>query len=490
MDALPALSIGGMLAQSDRGLTTVGDSIRLAVEALFTPLGAGAALSAAVFAAVCLFWRHGLLLAGSAQLYMLTLSYGDQRWFDNTLVQPFAALRTHGRSIAFVLLMLMLLKSLLGPRGWRTRIVLGATVVFALFQAYYLARLSLNEPLRGVLGLGSAAMTMLAFTVGIGKSIQDDSGLDRVVRMVGWASFGFLATNLLQISLSYGTSVASNRLVGVSGNAQLTGFICVVFILANAYLFARAPLLGPTRLVHGAAIGVLGLMLLWTGSRTGVLSGFVGILVFHRAQVGRLLVLGIIAGVVLLAASLVFSESFIGINRLIDGENTRRLVWTIALEEFAGAPLFGVIGERDQLVFSIESSLFSTLSLLGLSGAVPLMGFVMLLVGGLLRLWSLRWQGRVMPEAADLVLAWCASLLVASVFEGFLLGIMTFAVTVLYLSLAMLAYLFDDAEHPVEDDPEWEACDDASEPPLELSAQGAAAGQGFVEDQGFSRSYQ
>lgn len=443
------------LAQSRAELGTVSEAIGAVLRAVATGPGLAAALVAAVFAACCLLWSRGLLLAGALQIYILTLSFGNQRWFDNTLIEPLGTLRSHGRSIAFALLVLMLLKSSLASRGWRPRLVPAACWVFLLFQGYYLLRLGLNEPLRGALGFASVAMTWASFVLGVGKSLQHDPDVDAAVRMVAWASFAFIASNIAQLSLSYGTSVASNRFVGVSGNAQLTGYICAVFLLANMYLFVRAPLIGPTRLLYGAAVGTLALMLLWTGSRTGVLSGLVGFMMFNRAQVGRILVLGALAGLVVLGLSFVFTESFIGINRLIEGENTRREVWALALDEFAAAPLFGVIGQRDDTVSAVESSLFSTLSLLGLSGGLPLLLFVCMYGALLLRVWSLRRQGRTLPLAADLCMAWGAVLLVASVFEGFLLGIQAFAITMLYLNLAITAYLVDDAEHPADPGEEW-----------------------------------
>jgi hypothetical protein len=68
---------------------------------------------------------------------------------------------------------------------------------------------------------------------------------------------------------------------------------------------------------------------------------------------------------------------------------------------------------------------------------------VLSIVGILPRLGYLRWNRLISAEQGDLVIAGISVVLVGSVFEGFFLGILSFAVVWLYALFTMTSYLFE-----------------------------------------------
>lgn len=432
-----------ILAQNQN--VSVTDTIRYAIESLLTPTGLIALCIGLPLLATILFWRHGMFLGAVLIVFLMTMMQLNDRWFDNTLISPLQQIRDFAKFITVVLLGTMTLGAALGGRSARARLIGFPLVAFFLFQTLYMWRLGLqNDLVRGGLGWITTIMLMVSFAIGLGRRIEDDRGFDRFVSVFGYASLIYIAANLAQLGLGYRNVVAGFRLMGISGNAQLMAYICTLFLLTNIYLFGRYSLGSPMRWIYGISLGFLSFFIIWTGSRTGALCGIIGVLAYFRLRVGRFALISALGAAVLFAAASLFSESFLGISRFLEGGNTRRDVWLQAWSEFVSAPVFGTIGMRDnETVTTIESSYLATLSLLGLVGFAFLMTSVLSIVGILPRLGYLRWNRLISAEQGDLVIAGISVVLVGSVFEGFFLGILSFAVVWLYALFTMTSYLFE-----------------------------------------------
>src|SRR5205823_1189413 len=112
-----------------------------------------------------------------------------------------------------------------------------------------------------------------------------------------------------------------------------------------------------------ALVGFLIIMLVWTGSRTGVLMALVGLTVLFRARIGRLALSGVAIGVFVLLALQIYNESTASFSDMFIRGDTRSHVWGTLLEQFRDHLAWGAMGEQ----FSVgESSYLSVAANMGL----------------------------------------------------------------------------------------------------------------------------
>jgi hypothetical protein len=119
-------------------------------------------------------------------------------------------------------------------------------------------------------------------------------------------------------------------------------------------------------------------------------------------------------------------------------------VWMNMLGEFFAHPLAGVIEGRDIAVS--ENSYLAVASRVGLLGLVPMMIALVLIGLALFRLQRLRRYLGNDALAADVVTAGIVSLLVGSVFDGYLVGTISFQLFYFQVALAIATFLLDYAE--------------------------------------------
>jgi Na+-transporting methylmalonyl-CoA/oxaloacetate decarboxylase gamma subunit len=213
---------------------------------------------------------------------------------------------------------------------------------------------------------------------------------------------------------------------------------------------------------HAIQIGLLLMLIVWSGSRMSALSVAVGLIFFYRLRIGKILVFGIVSGIVLFIAVSLFPDSLTKVDRFTSGLDTRSAVWAARIDDFKSNPLFGTIGaQNDQEVNASESSYLSTAALMGVTGLLLLALTVFSMVTSAIKCWIHRRCTNFSTESADIVIAGIAMILFASIFEGFFLGILSMAVVFLYLLLTIAAYLLDAASQPENEaepsDPEDES---------------------------------
>ena len=407
--------------------------------------------------------KRGPLLAVSIVFFTLCFGYLESNFFDNTLIGPLQALRDSSRPLTVIFLFSLCLSAPRTDRGWRMSFVLFATLAFYVFQSMYLLRLLLaGESVRSILGILTDGLLFVGIVYGLGRRIQSQLDVDSILRALSIASALFLACNIMQLGFGYGQAIGQGRFMGVSGNPQLAGFVCAVFVIVNCYSHSRSSLKSWMSYYHAIQIGLLLMLIVWSGSRMSALSVAVGLIFFYRLRIGKILVFGIVSGIVLFIAVSLFPDSLTKVDRFTSGLDTRSAVWAARIDDFKSNPLFGTIGaQNDQEVNASESSYLSTAALMGITGLLLLALTVFSMVASAIKCWIHRRCTNFSTESADIVIAGIAMILFASIFEGFFLGILSMAVVFLYLLLAIAAYLLDAASQPENEaepsDPEDES---------------------------------
>jgi O-antigen ligase/polysaccharide polymerase Wzy-like membrane protein len=373
-------------------------------------------------------------------IWVSTLGSYDKIWIDNTLVFPLEQIRAYGRPITVGLLLALLIPTIRAQRGWRSRLILGGTVLFFLYELLFSARITAGGLVsRGLVG---AIVYILIFCVlgyGLSRWIQtyrDVRGLLFGVMLTGAL---FVGGTFYQLILNRSAIVWNSRLFGTTGNPQHAGVLIALSLLVMCYLFMQERKT-IYRLLLGATIGLMVLMLIWTGSRTGVLMAVIGLGLLFRARIGKLFVISLVCGLFLYIAIGFFQESTEGVSRLVSTENTRGAVWLQMIDEFKSAPLFGMIPQEIEIQ---ENSYLSAAARTGMIG-IAVLGIAMLtIIGSLAKLQMHRANLGEHTLLADLVTAGMVSLAVGAMFEGYLLGMLSSQIFLIYIYLAILAFLLD-----------------------------------------------
>ena len=464
---LPTTS-SALLAQA----SNVSDIVSATFEVLTTPSGMLGAAIGFVFLAAVFIRRDGPYIGGAAVIVFMTMMAQENKYFDTTLIGPLHALRDVARVGSLAVLALMAANLAMAPANLRQRRATLAMVLFFAFETLYLGRLALHgEVSRAALGWLADLLILLAFGIGFGKKLDTEADFERYVRMFGAASIVFVVLNITQLLLGYRYAIAGGRFAGISGNPQLAGYVCAVFILFNTHIFTTSKFGSPARWIYAITLGILAILILWSGSRTSALCAVAGLLAYFRLRLGKLIVAAGVGGIVLFFAASFFSESLDGINRFIEGENTREAVWTKLIEDFNSSPMLGTIQERQgEVISASESSYLTTLSLMGLSGFIPLMFLVFVFMWGALKVYMARLSRTVNPAQADLVLGCIPIIMIGSVFEGFFLGILAFSVIWIYAAMSLVGYINERAAVPIEGER------------LELESQDEFEGDEHVDD--------
>jgi hypothetical protein len=279
-------------------------------------------------------------------------------------------------------------------------------------------------------------------TIGFGRRMQDRESTRSILEVFAWVTMGFIAANMAQLVIDRSNALVGLRLAGIAGNAQQMGGVCVMLMLFNVYLFNDLPAKRPLKWICAVMIGILGLWIIWTGSRTSVLTAMVGLVFTYRLRIGRLALLGLAAGTVLLVAMSFFVESTDTVERLTSGTNTRAAVWQVSLSEFMGSPIFGTMPLGYES--GSESSYISALANMGLIGILALMVPFGSMALGALRALRLRAMRPDLGAQCDFYVGMVAALLVINAFEAFAFGVLTLPVMIMYSVFALDGFL---AEH-------------------------------------------
>jgi len=193
--------------------------------------------------------------------------------------------------------------------------------------------------------------------------------------------------------------------------------------------------------------GFLVVFLLWSGSRTGVLMTLTGLGLMFRHQLGRLLETTILVAAMVMFAWQVtdFGESSAIIQQRFGRSvlvNTREGTWNYMLRIFVENPAFG----SPEDVGGSENSYLGALARFGLVGTAPLFVSMTMVLMALVKLNRKRSGFEEHAILVDLVTGGFFSLAIGAVFEGYLMATLTPMLYMIYIYMAITAYLVDQQE--------------------------------------------
>jgi O-antigen ligase len=228
--------------------------------------------------------------------------------------------------------------------------------------------------------------------------------------------------------------------MGATGNPQQAAILIGIALPVAGYFLARPAENKLFRILAGVTAGFLVIFLMWTGSRTGMLMAAVGVALTFRARIGRLVGVGIVVGIFGLMAFQIYSESTMSIGGMFERGNTRSRVWSALWDTFVSSPITGDmsygygVGENSYLAAAANN---------GLLGLVPLGAFLLFTLASFFKLHRARRLLGTEKPFVDLIIGGFAGMLVGAMFEGYLLGTLTYPVFVIYCYLALTAFGLD-----------------------------------------------
>ena len=371
------------------------------------------------------------------------------------LIFPLQQIRSFGRPLAIVLLILLVFVAVQTPSNWRQRILPKAidylmVVQFAIFAKTLLYG-SQEFALISALTFGGI---IFIFKMGLGRWMSDDENFHLAVKSIAVAGLIFVVVNSVQFLVNrQAITFVHGRFLGTTGNPQHAGVLLAATIPCLMFLIQKLSRWSFGKFLWVATLMLTLYFLLLSGSRTGLIMGGVSILLFYRNNGGAwfriVLFLAISAALILpfLGADSLSSSST-GIDasvsaRFTSTSNSREGVWSGMWNSFMDNILFGAPLEQGGRLGYGENSWLSAGAALGLIGFIPMMmmGWESVkMIGQLIQLSN---RNSYYFFQSSVVVAGLGSMLVGSVFEAFLLGNMTFSLIVFLMYLIMGAYLVE-----------------------------------------------
>lgn len=434
--------------------------IERGLELLSTPGGVGAVAILIILLAGGVATNSGWRWLLISLLVLATLVQGSTKFFNNTLFPPLEQLRSGSQVLNGLVLGAIALATSKSAGSSRWKLISAIAIAMLCFELFFGFRLFFaGRALRGALVLVSYVLLFVAIPVGVGRRLQNDRDFESLIRAIGLVGLPYILFNLLQYFYSSGQTITQGRFAGISGNPQSAGLILSLLSITMIWLISRPRSSRWILPAFVVAIGIGGLLLVWTGSRTSVLATAVGIAVIFRKRLGSMILVGGFVLAAVFVASFFLADGQDILERVQSTENTRAEVWLVGLQEFLKYPIFGTLGMgEDADLKVVESTPIQTLQVLGVVGFAFLF-FIYLAIGSSMRrLFLLRKQSPERGPLIDYVLGAWSTILVMSLFEAVFLGVITFFTITIYLLSTMSAYLLDPAtiEQGSFDDDEYE----------------------------------
>ncbi|MEO0512016.1 MAG: hypothetical protein AAF108_03860 [Planctomycetota bacterium] len=262
--------------------------------------------------------------------------------------------------------------------------------------------------------------TITAATIGYVRSRDDLFRLLRTLAMGGIVWTGFVALQFVA-NRSYVTLGNSNRFMGLLSNPQHAG----AFVASIGVITVWLAVYDPARVLRPlwiATTGAMVIMILWSGSRTGIGMFTVGVVASMYSRFGLFILLLPVLAVVLYAGIRIAESLGIGLNtgRLASTENTRQVVWQNMLQSGLSNPLYGV--GTDNAGGSENGYLYGFAAFgVGMLALTILMTLVSMYTSW--RLFTLRRNvDRSWKPLVDLMLAYIALYYAGGLFEGYFMA--------------------------------------------------------------------
>ncbi len=329
------------------------------------------------------------------------------------------------------------------PKGWR-RFRMGAPVFSLLLLEIFFAlrMLATDAPGKALLSALMACLLVSAIYAVLSRALLDIPDVQQVKRVIVLAGGAFCAISLLEYIRNPTSVLMNHRFTGISGNPQFAAIFLGFMVLSAVSLLLDHQ--HTSRLRRASiiiAILTFSALLLWTGSRTGVLMAVVGLVVLLRARLTRWLVIGLAALLLALIVIAIFPEVGTNLSRFTSVEDTRSANYAEAWNGFLAHPVYG-----DPQFVIVESSYLSVAAGLGLCGVFLLAIVVFSQIQNLIQVLRYARAFPELRETAEYVVAISCALGAAALVEGFLLGYATASIVFVYIALSLTRFATDYGE--------------------------------------------
>jgi hypothetical protein len=363
------------------------------------------------------------------------------------VIAPFHQFRLYGRPICGALLVFMLVPAFRTQRGWRRRIIFFPALMYLLFELVFSLHLITGGlALRGCVSVIIYLVTFAVFGIGLPRWLQDLYDVRACLRAIAVTALLTIVTILIQVAFNPSALATQGRLYGFTGNAQQIGMVLGASFPVIAALCIWKGESKSLRILWVSVAAVMAVLLAWTGSRTGAMMALIGLGILFRRHLGAFFGFAVVCAILVLVALQIFSLDTKSSLRLLDTTNTRVEVWTRMLGDFTSNPMLGIPASE---AYGSENSYLLVAARMGIVGLLPLFVLLGAWCTCLLRLYGVRKRLREQSLLVDLVLGGLVSFLIGAVFEGFLVGTLTHQVFLIYIYLAILAFLLDVADAQV-----------------------------------------
>ncbi|MGL6096654.1 MAG: O-antigen ligase family protein [Fimbriiglobus sp.] len=275
----------------------------------------------------------------------------------------------------------------------------------------------------------------IIFCYGITAWVRTREDATWAIRAIAAAPAMTLALCAIQVPVNYAALFSHQmRFEGMTGNPQHAAMMFGIALPATVYL-AQTGDLGRMRVFWWAVLGLEVLALILTGSRTGLLM----LLVLCGIMFRRYLPVAVFTAV---AVYLILGvDDSRGADQPLSyytqRGNTREETWIRAIKGFMEEPLFGYQYFEGEMIFTENSWLAMAYSA-GVAGLIPMVAAAVFTVRVLRRARAVPGSDHHVVRMATALLA---VVLIASMFEAFLLGAIVFPIYALFTLFAVMNWL-------------------------------------------------
>lgn len=396
-------------------------------------------------------------------LLLFMASLAPHITWDDKVYQTWLLPLQSQRSIVFIVLgavlMLGVIFQLQILRGFRFPLQAWLMLAISLYAA--LLRFNHDGVQEGATTLVMAAIIVPTVTLAGGAVLQAYGSVVPLARAIMFFGMLWIGASLVQFVLRRDMVITIQpvRFIGMSGNPQNAAIMLAPLGIVSIWLGLHDPA-RTLRLFWYTMFALLVVLLLWTGSRTGMLMLVAGgAFVAYGRMGGLILIMPVVA---ILLALLLEGVQAAGIElateRLTEGGNTRAERWATL---WKGAMQNPVIGAGQGADFGSENSLLFAFASYGI-GMLLLVALFYVLSGWVcLRLFRLRSRlDRAMRAAADLFLAFNAAYFAGSVFEGYIISRVSVNLVLILTFSAVGSFLLSEATRPWWEDGDEESQDE------------------------------
>ena len=379
--------------------------------------------------------------------FFASIERAERTVYFNLQMSPvMQTLSSYSRPITVGLLIVMFCGAIFSKSQVRQHLLNGPIIALFAFQLL----ICVNYFVGGAVERGMLTpLVYLMMFVGISRGLGNSMNSLQDCRYAVWAIVITCAllvlSTMFELAVRPGAVVPNGRLFGTMRNPQAAGSTLALSITALTFLIISAGGIktGLAKVLLLGLTAIALIFLMWTGSRTALLTLVVGLLFMFYDRLSSFAWIGAVVSLSLYFLASTFGEAFETSRRLVDTHDTRSEVWGRMIQTFFDNPAFGT---GMTMSTAGESSYLGTAALMGIPGVLIMGIFVFTVIRLCFKLLKLRHLLGQESLLANLVVSGLAALLAASFFDGYLLGSTTYHIFFLYLYLSIGACLVELAE--------------------------------------------